>query len=88
MRSLKSLWMIAAMMSCLMSAGCGVRIGPQVEERYVIVHPGKPLTVLENTRVKGRAMDQTGGAVEQDIGGWKAMPPDHWEAIERRLEKQ
>ncbi|MCY3019528.1 MAG: hypothetical protein NTW87_10940 [Planctomycetota bacterium] len=45
------------------------------------------MQVLENTTVKGRVLDGSGDAVEQDIGGWVVMPSDHWEAVKRNLEK-
>ena len=28
-------------------------------------------------------MDGTGGAVEQDLGGWVAMPEEHFAALQR-----
>lgn len=51
------------------------------------MHPGRPMQVLENTKVKGRVLDGSGDAVEQDIGGWIMQPPDHWEAVKRNLER-
>jgi len=44
------------------------------------------MQVLENAKVKGRAIDGSGDAVEQDMGGWIAMPSDHWESVKRNLE--
>jgi len=73
--------------SAFASAGCGLSIGPQVETRYVLIHTGKPLEVLENRTVKGRVLDGTGAAVTQDVGGWVMMPPDHWDAVKRALER-
>jgi len=52
-----------------------------------MVHPGKPMEVLENKTVNGRVMDGSGDAVEQDVGGWVLMPVSHWEAIKRQLDK-
>jgi len=28
-----------------------------------------------------------GGVVELHIGGWVAMPPDHWDIVKKQLEK-
>ncbi|MBE7466819.1 MAG: hypothetical protein HS116_25390 [Planctomycetes bacterium] len=90
MRSLKvrSLLLLAAMTLCWMSWGCGeVTLGPRTKTEYVILHAGRPMDVLENRKVKGRAKDGSGEAVEQDIGGWVAMPADHWDAVKRALEQ-
>lgn len=84
----RSLWILAVTTSFLMNSGCtGLTLGPQVRTEYTIVHVGKPLQVLESSKVKGRVLDGTGDAVDQDIGGWVVMPPDHWDAVKRTLEK-
>jgi len=74
---------------CSLSAvcGCGLTLGPVTKTEYVLVHPGKPLVVLENKAVKARVLDGSGDAVKQDVGGWVMMPPEHWEAVKRKLEK-
>jgi hypothetical protein len=87
MKSPRLLLIIAVMISCWLSLGCGLTLGPTVETRYVVIHPGRPLEVLENQTIDGRVLDGSGEAVKQDIGGWVAMPADHWEAVKRRLEK-
>lgn len=61
-------------------------LGPKVEAKAVIVHPGQPLRALENISVKAQTADGT--QVSQDIGGWVAMPPEHWDAIKRVLDKE
>lgn len=68
----------------LMLTGCV--IGPTVEVRHVLIHPGQPLRVLDNVTVSGERLDG-GGAAEHDIGGWVVMPPDHWAAIKAIIEK-
>jgi len=91
MRNLKSrcLFLLIATSACLTNLGCtGVTLGPQVRTEYVIQHAGQPMKVLENKKVKGRVMNGTGDAVEQDIGGWVMMPEDHWDAVKRGLEKK
>ena len=73
---------------CCLSWGCqGISLGPQVRTEYVVMHPGRPIQVLENTSVKGRVLDGSGDAVQQDVGGWVTMPPDHWDAVKRALER-
>ncbi|MCK6470885.1 MAG: hypothetical protein L6Q38_02520 [Nitrospira sp.] len=91
MRNLKSrcLFLLIATSACLMNSGCsGVSLGPQVRTEYVILHAGRPMKVLENSKVKGRTIDGTGDAVEQNVGGWVMMPEDHWESVKRGLERK
>ena len=89
MRSLRNSWLLLAVtMLCSATSGCsGVSLGPQVKTEYVILHPGRPMVVLENVKLKGRVVDGSGDAVEQDVGGWLMMDPSHWEAVKRGLEK-
>ncbi len=43
--------------------------------------------ILDNVTVKARLLTDEGGkVVEQDVGGWIAMPRPHWEALKRALE--
>jgi len=52
----------------------------------VIVKPGLPVEILENSTVRCRVLkDETGDAVNQDIGGWIAMPPEHWESVKKEI---
>jgi len=88
MQNLKSLsLMLLMMMLCCAISGCsGISLGPQVKTEYVVLHAGRPMQLLENANVKGRVLDGSGDAVQQDIGGWIAMPNDHWESVKRNLE--
>lgn len=70
-----------------MLSGCGLSLGPQTHTEYVIPHAGRPMQVLENSSLKGRVLDGTGDAVQQDVGGWVFMPLDHWESVKKALEK-
>ena len=63
-------------------------LGPQVRTEYVIMHPGRPVQVLQNKALKARTLDGSGDAVEQDLGGWIAMPSDHWAVVKKQLEKE
>ena len=67
-------------LSSLSATGC--TIGPTVEVRHVLIHPGQPLRVMENVTVEGERLDG-GGAASHDVGGWIMMPPDHWAAVEK-----
>lgn len=76
------LWPLAILTIILMLAGC--TLGPTTEVRYVIVHPGQPIRILDPLSATGERLDG-GGTATIDLGGWVAMPPDHWEVIARRL---
>jgi hypothetical protein len=66
----------------LLCVGCDLTLGPKVATRYVLVNPGIPVEILENKSVQCRILkDEDGAAVKQDIGGWIAMPPEHWNII-------
>lgn len=45
------------------------------------------MQALENTKVKGRLIDGSGKAIEQDVGGWVMMPNSHWEMVKKEIEK-
>lgn len=70
--------------SCFAISGCdGPTIGPRVETKTVIVYPGQPLQILSNVKVTGRRLADDDQVV-QDIGGWVAMPREHFEALARK----
>lgn len=68
----------------MMLAWSGCSIGPTTEVRYVIVHPGQPIRILENVSATGERMDGA-GPTTVDLGGWIAMPPDHWTVIAKAI---
>jgi hypothetical protein len=75
-------------------AGCDITLGPKTEVRAVIVTPGLPVEIIENQKVKAHvlteAQTEKGGEVNpfyQDVGGWIAMPPEHWQAVKREIER-
>jgi len=49
--------------------------------KHVISHPGQAITILDQVTVKGRL--HTGDEVDQDIGGWKAMPNAHYDFLSK-----
>ena len=88
MPSLKRICGISVLMLICwtISSGCDFTLGPKVKTNYVFVYPGQPLIVAENSKVKVM-MDQS-GAVDNtpktvDIGGWYAMPQEHYHALAR-----
>jgi len=89
MRSLTNRYAVLMMiLLCCMTSGCsGLSVGPQIRTEYVVLHAGKPMQVLENTKVEGRVLDGSGDTVTQEIGGWLVMPPSHFEALKRAAEK-
>jgi hypothetical protein len=75
------LCVIALALAC---ASCA--IGPKVETRYVLVYPGQPVRVLSNAKVRAEHLE-TGEVSSQRIGGWVAMPPEHWEALKAKIDR-
>ena len=78
-----ALFLLTAL-SSLSVTGC--TLGPTVEVRHVLIHPGQPLRVLENVTLSGERLDG-GGIATHDVGGWVMMPPSHWVVIKGILEK-
>jgi len=70
-------------------SGCGITIGPKVEERTVWVQPGTPGKVAEQTKVKlaVKKADGTFAVQSQDIGGWVCFPPDVWGDLKKEIEE-
>jgi len=81
----KKLSSLGLMLIYLPTLGCGLTLGPTVKTEYVLVTPGNPILVLENRRVEGRRLDGAGVA-SFDIGGWVAMPEEHFAALKRAAE--
>jgi hypothetical protein len=82
---LAHLWPLALLALALLTLPA-CTIGPTVETRYVIVHPGQPVRILQGVTVTGERLDG-GGPATLDIGGWIAMPPDHWAIIAGLIRK-
>lgn len=77
----------ALMTIFLLTSGCGgITLGPKAETQVVIVRPGDPVQLLSNRTMKGRSL-KTEKVVDVDVGGWIAMPREHFEALQRALEK-
>lgn len=65
------------------TAGCngGLTLGPTVERSVVLLKAGQPVQVLENRTVKARPLNGPDQVVRVDIGGWVAMPPEHFDEL-------
>jgi hypothetical protein len=75
-----------ALMTCFCAiSGCGLTLGPTVKREFIVVKPGSPVLILENRTVEGQRLDGQGPA-NVDIGGWVAMPQEHFDALKRAAE--
>jgi hypothetical protein len=72
---------------CLTLTGCGLTLGPTVQNRVVIVKPGQPIRVLDNRTVKGSTLQDPTVIIEQDVGGGVWMPEEHWQTVSKVLEQ-
>jgi hypothetical protein len=73
-------------------SGCWVQFGPVVKNELLVIKAGVPVEILQNKTLRGRVIsegskDGTIKEVEQDIGGWVAMPPEHWELIQDEIKR-
>lgn len=80
----------SALACCMVAWGCsGLTIGPKVETRVIIVQPGLPVEILDSVVVSARVLRRDGDAptdvFQQDIGGWVAMHPGHWDSLKREI---
>ena len=70
--------------------GCNLTLGPIVENKIIIVEPGVPIEILENKELDCRVLTDKDGetnVVKQDVGGWVAMPPAHWDTFKKRFKE-
>lgn len=81
--SLKTMLLTGLMLSFLTSCAA-LNLGPETRTVTVIVRPGHALKVTENATVQG--VDDAGNVVKQDIGGWMAMPEEHFQALMKALD--
>lgn len=77
-QNLLTLFAVALVMAICLT-GC-LTIGPRVKTEVVILRPGDPLRVTTQVKVKGQSVE-TGANIEADIGGWVAMPPEHFKQL-------
>jgi len=69
-------------------AGCSLTLGPVIERKAIIVVAGVPVEILENRVVECHVLNEVEiNPVKQNIGGWVAMPPDHWKTLKAEVER-
>lgn len=76
---------LAAGLCVLSACGGGLTLGPTVKREFIIVRVGRPIQILSNVEVRGRRLDDDSVA-RVEIGGWIAMPQEHWDVIAVGLE--
>ncbi len=62
-------------------------LGPKTKTEVVVTHAGKPMKALANQKIRGQVLDTPHDPIEQDCGGWIFMPPDHWDFVQKELDK-
>lgn len=69
--------------------GCNLTLGPKVENKLIIVQPGVPVEILQNEELECRVLTDkdNSNVVKQDVGGWIAMPPAHWETLKKKFKE-
>lgn len=75
------------------TTGCNLTLGPITETKAIIVNNGNTVEILENKKVschlysesieKEKNENKSINVFKQDIGGWIAMPPEHWIKIKQ-----
>lgn len=64
--------------------GCaGLTLGPRTKTDIVMVGVGRPIQILETAEVRGRALEDDAIVEGQNIGGWVAMPREHYDEMMR-----
>lgn len=81
---MRSVLTILGFSALALVAGCGVTLESGVTDRPVILRPGTPVVIRENAVLECAPL--TGGAAfRQDVGGWVAMPEDHWKSVKNEI---
>jgi len=81
---LTAFWLSLAFVATL--SGCGLTLGPTIQREFIVVKPGQPIRILSNAKVRGQRLGDESIVDGQSIGGWIAMPPEHWEEVRKILE--
>lgn len=79
---------LACSLAVLLLAGCqtvGINTGADKTE-WLILHPGKPARIMTNVTVPCKLLSGE-TVLDQDIGYWVAMPPEHWESLQREFKR-
>lgn len=83
---MRKLTLPLCLMMLLLLPSCGLQIGPQVKTEVVVVRPGHPAQIVENKTILLIQPEGASQPVEQDVGGWYAVPREHYEALMRALD--
>jgi hypothetical protein len=75
-----------ALLMAILIGFCPGCLSAKRETVIVMVNPGKPGLVAQ--KVKARIKIGDNDSVEQEIGGWVVMPPEHWERIKEKLKEE
>lgn len=80
---------LAAIIFLLPFSGCGLTLGPTVEKKAIIVRAGTAIEIIEDEEVMARILTGDGNSdlFSQNVGGWIAMHPDHWDALKREIDR-
>lgn len=84
--TLTAFWMSLACVAMLAGCAGGVTLGPTIQREFILVKPGQPIRILSNATVRGQRTGDEAIVEKQAIGGWVAMPPEHWEVVKAQLE--
>ena len=87
LRSLVFVGMLLLALSLPALASCGLTLGPTVQREFILVKPGQPIRILSNAKVRGQRLDDEAIVDGQAIGGWVAMPAEHWDIVKQQLER-
>jgi hypothetical protein len=85
---MSGLKILACSLSLLFAVGCNITLGPIVETKTIIVKPGTGIEILDQVTVHAHLLKDGGekaDVFEQDIGGWVAIHPEHWQAVKNKI---
>jgi hypothetical protein len=74
----------------LFCASCDITLGPKIERKAIIVVSGVPVEILESRALDCHVLSEKSGEInrfKQDVGGWVAMPPDHWKTLKEEVQR-
>jgi hypothetical protein len=90
----KQTWTVSRILACsiivFLISGCDVTLGPKTEVKTIIVKPGSGVEVLSDVVVNARLLSGVDGNTDifrQDIGGWIAVHPDHWQSVKNEINR-
>lgn len=94
----KTIQSACAILACSLLAflaGCssGLTFGPTIERRAIVVRAGTGVEILTQVEVEARVLPESSpenravksDIFKQDVGGWIALHPDHWESVKREV---